>query len=161
MQTSLDHLIAKAQQITAELRPPLLDNLGLAAAIEWQAGEFERRSGIECHLMLNEGIDVSDQQTATSIMRIFQETLTNIIRHARAKVVSISLCEREDNIILEISDNGCGITIQEIDSSTAYGIMGMRDRAHLCQGELTIKGIPEEGTTVCLTIPQHSLKENS
>jgi signal transduction histidine kinase len=160
MRTSLDQLIAKAQHITAELRPPLLDNLGLAAAIEWQAGEFERRSGIECHLMLNEGVEVSDQHTATTIVRIFQEALTNIIRHARATVVGISLCAREGMVILEISDNGCGITIKEIDSPTAYGIMGMRERAHLCRGELKVTGKPGEGVTVSLIIPQHAEKED-
>jgi signal transduction histidine kinase len=158
MRTSLDQLLVKAQHITAELRPPLLDNLGLAAAIEWQAGEFMRRSGIECHLMLNEGVEVANQHTAMAIMRIFQEALTNIIRHARATEVGISLCERDGMIILEISDDGCGISVEETDSPTAYGIMGMRERAELCRGELKITGKPEEGTTISLIIP-HSPDE--
>ncbi|HBG05733.1 MAG: hypothetical protein A2075_06090 [Geobacteraceae bacterium GWC2_58_44] len=161
MHAGLDQLIEQVQHITAELRPPLLDNLGLAAAIEWQAGEFGRRSGIDCHLMLNEGIEVSSQQAATNLMRIFQEALTNIIRHARCSEVCISLCERADSIILEISDDGCGITAEAIDSTTAYGIMGMRERARLCRGGLSIKGEPGQGTTVTLEIPLNAVKEES
>ena len=159
MHGSLDQLIQKVQHITAELRPPLLDNLGLAAAIEWQAGEFGRRSGIECHLMLNEGIEVGNRHAATGMMRIFQEALTNIVRHARCSEVCISLCERADSIILEISDNGCGISEVQAASSTAYGIMGMRDRARLCRGELAITGEPGTGTTVSLEIPLQVVRE--
>lgn len=154
MRANLDQLILKTQKIAADLRPPLLDNLGLVAAIEWQAHEFERRSGIECHRMLKEDIEVCDGYAATTIMRIFQEALANIIRHAGATEVSLSLCERADKIVLEISDNGRGITMQEIDSLTAYGLMGMRERAHLCQGELSISGAPGEGTTVRLLMPR-------
>jgi signal transduction histidine kinase len=156
MRASLDQLIIKAQQITADLRPPLLDNLGLAAAIEWQAREFERRSGIECHRMLNEDIEIHSEHIATTFMRILQEALTNVIRHAGASEVSISLCERGDWVMLEISDNGRGITTQEIDSPTAYGIMGMRERAAVCHGELSLRGGPGEGTTVRLLMPRNA-----
>jgi len=159
MRASVDQLIVKAQHITAELRPPLLDNLGLAAAIEWQVEELRRRSVMECHLMLNEGIEVDNRHIATTIMRIVQEALTNVIRHARATEVCISLCERDGQVVLEVSDNGCGITAAEMNSPTAYGVMGMRERALLCQGELSIRGTPEAGTTVCLTIPRHGVKE--
>jgi signal transduction histidine kinase len=154
MRANLDHLIKKAQQITADLRPPLLDNLGLAAAIEWQAREFERLSGIACHCTLDEDIEMSDEQIATTIVRIFQEALTNIIRHSGATEVSISLSELDGRVTLQISDNGRGITIQEIDSPTAYGIMGMRERAAICQAELTIRGTPGKGTTVRLSMPR-------
>jgi len=161
MRTNLDQLLAKTHDITARLRPPLLDNLGLAAAIEWQVNEFRRRSGIEFHLMLNEDIRAYDENVALAIIRILQEAVTNVIRHARATEVSISLCEREDEFILEISDNGCGITTKEIDSLNAYGIMGMRERASLCNGKLIIKGNAGNGTIVSLTIPRDALKENN
>lgn len=161
MLARLDQLIDTTRHISAELRPPMLDHLGLAAAIEWQAGDFRRRSGIECDLMLNEGLEVSCSQVATNLLRIFQEALTNIIRHARASQVFITLCQRADSIILEISDNGRGITGEEMDSATAYGIMGMRERARLCSGELSIKGKPEEGTTLRLAIPLSAAKEES
>lgn len=153
MREGLDRLIVKAQHITATLRPPLLDNLGLAAAIEWQAGEFTRRTGIPCHLMLDEGVEVESQQSATMMMRIFQEALTNVVRHAGAGEVAVSLCRRGERILLEICDDGCGISGAELNSASAFGIMGMRERAGLCRGELTVQGSPGEGTTVSLTIP--------
>ena len=159
MRGSLDELIVKVQHITAELRPPLLDNLGLAAALEWQAREFGRRSGTECHLMLNEGIEVTNRQAATNMLRIFQEALANIARHARSSEVCISLCELADRVILEISDNGCGISEEALASNTAYGIMGMRERARLCRGELNIKGEAGLGTTVTLEMPRSVLQE--
>jgi signal transduction histidine kinase len=157
MRANLDQLITVAQQITADLRPPLLDNLGLAAAIDWQVSEFERRSGIECHRMLNEDIELSNEHAATTILRIFQEALTNVVRHAGATEVSISLCERDGRIILEVSDNGRGATVQDIDSFTAYGIMGMRERAAMCNGELSVIGIPGKGTTVKLSLPRDAM----
>ncbi|MDD2582054.1 MAG: CHASE3 domain-containing protein [Desulfuromonadaceae bacterium] len=161
MQTILDQLIAKTQRITSELRPPLLDNLGLAAAIEWQMKEFKRRSSIECHLLLNEAIEVPDKHSSATIMRILQEALTNIILHAEATEASISLCKNEDAIILEIADNGRGIAMREINGPAAYGIMGMHERARICHGELSIYGSPEEGTIVRLKIPMGVIKENT
>jgi PAS domain S-box-containing protein len=160
MRSSLDLLITKAQNLASELRPPLLDNLGLAAAIDWQTREFKRRCGIECHLMLNEEIKALDKQTGTAIMRILQEALTNIARHARATEVSVSLCRSgTDDLILEISDNGAGISQEEISSPLAFGLMGMQERARLCHGQLTIKGVHGEGTTIRLEIPRGAVKE--
>ena len=153
MRANLDYLIAKAQQITAELRPPLLDNLGLAAAIEWQVREFRRRSGIDCRFVAPESIGPVDAKTATSVMRIFLEALTNTLRHARATQVQVSLNCCDGNLELEVHDNGSGITPEESGSATAYGVMGMHERARLCHGELEIVGRPGKGTTVCLTIP--------
>jgi signal transduction histidine kinase len=160
MRANVAQLLPKTHDITAKLRPPLLDNLELAAAIEWQVNEFRRRSSIEYHLMLNEGIRVHNQHAALAIMRIFQEAMTNVIRHAGATEVSVSMCERGNEFILEISDNGCGITTKEIDSLTAYGIMGMRERCSVCNGKLTIKGNPGNGTIVSLTIPRDILEES-
>jgi signal transduction histidine kinase len=161
MRTNLDQLLTKTNDITAKLRPPLLDNLGLADAIEWQVNEFRRRSSIEYHLMLNESIEAYDPHVGLAIIRILQEALTNVIRHSRATEVSISMCERGDEFILEISDNGCGTTSKEIDSSKSFGIMGMRERALLCNGKVTIKGNSDNGTIVSLTIPRDALKEKN
>ena len=86
-------------------------------------------------------------------MRIIQEGLTNIARHARASEVGISLCTRDGNLILEITDNGCGITPKQITALNAYGLMGMQERARLCNGKLEIKGEPGCGTILLLTIP--------
>jgi two-component system sensor histidine kinase UhpB len=161
MRANLDQLLEKTHDITAKLRPPLLDNLELAAAIEWQVNELRRRSNIEYHLMLNEDIRVHDQHIAVAIMRIFQEAMTNVIRHAGATEVSISMCERDDEFILEISDNGCGVTTKEMDSLSAYGIIGMRERCSICNGNLIIKGNSGSGTVVSLTIPRDVLREKN
>jgi signal transduction histidine kinase len=126
----------------------------LAAAIDWQIVEFKRRTGLECHMMLNEELQIPDKQAETAVMRIFQEALTNIARHARATEANISLCRcGADDLILEVSDNGRGISREELDSPLAYGLMGMHERARLCRGELSITGVPGEGTTIRLRIP--------
>ncbi|GFO66875.1 hypothetical protein GMLC_04540 [Geomonas limicola] len=157
MRKGLDYLIAKAQHITAELRPPLLDNLGLVAAIEWQVRQFRKRSGLECRYLPPEGAHPLDEKTATAVMRIFQEAMTNILRHAHATLVEVSLYFGEGYLELEIADNGSGISPEEIGSTTAYGVMGMQERARLCQGELEITGRPGKGTTVTLTVPIDSV----
>jgi len=153
MDSSIDLLITRVQQIAADLRPPLLDNLGLAAAIGWQVSEFTRRSGIECILMLNENAGPADLQTATSIVRIVQEALTNVIRHAGATEVAISLCKTNGGLLLEISDNGRGVSEKEIAAKDSYGLIGMQERARLCGGEMVINGSPGAGTRLRLTIP--------
>ena len=153
MRVSVDQLTARVQRIAADLRPPLLDNMGLSAAIEWYAAEFSKRSGLECYVMLNEDLDPLDQYTATAVMRIVQEGLTNVVRHARATEVSVSLCKRGMNLILEISDNGCGISPEQIASPEAYGLMGMQERARICQGDIEITGRPGSGTILILSVP--------
>ena len=153
MRESIKQISGKVQRIAAKLRPPLLDNVGLTAAIEWQVSEVKKRSDVEFFLMLNEEADVLDQTSSIVIIRIVQECLTNIIRHANATEVSISLSRRGSSIFLEITDNGCGITTDKLNCSKAYGLMGMRERARSCHGNLKISGIPEKGTTVSLTIP--------
>lgn len=153
MHKNVDQITAVVQRIAANLRPPLLDNQGLSAAIEWYVGEFGKRSGIECFIMINEDTDSVNKETATAVMRIIQEGLTNIARHAHATEVGISLCTRDGNLILEITDNGCGITQEKIDSQEAYGLMGMQERARLRDGVLEIKGEPGLGTILLLTIP--------
>lgn len=156
MRSALDYLIAKAQHITARLRPPLLDNLGLAAAIDWQVRQFRRRSGIDCRFVPQEIVETLEAQTSTAVMRILQEALTNILRHAQATQVHVSLCCGEGLLELEISDNGSGITPQQVGSPSAFGVMGMQERARLCHGELEIIGRPGKGTTVCLALPLES-----
>jgi two-component system, NarL family, sensor histidine kinase UhpB len=156
MRASLDYLIAKAQQITAELRPPLLDNLGLAAAVEWQVREFKRRSGIDCHCSTPEHCGPIDGKIASAVMRILLEALTNTLRHARATLVQVCLSCSAQSLELEVFDNGSGISAEEAGSALAYGVMGMQERARLCHGELEIVGTPGRGTSVCLSIPLES-----
>jgi len=150
---SINRLSATIQRIAANLRPPLLDDAGLIAAIEWHVSEFSKHSGLECFMMLNEDLEPLDEKVSTVIMRILQEGLTNISRHAKATEVSISLCKKGQNLYLEIADNGCGITQDKAASPKAYGLIGMNERARACMGHLAIVGEPHCGTTLVLSLP--------
>jgi two-component system, NarL family, sensor histidine kinase UhpB len=153
MHASIAELTASVQRIAANLRPIMLDNAGLPAAIEWHVTEFSKRTGLECFTMLNDDIAVQDRNAATAIMRIVQEGLTNVARHSRATEVNISLCRKGCDLLLEISDNGCGINPKQVASLTAYGMMSMQERARMCRGALEITSSPGAGTTLILTIP--------
>ncbi|HIJ80939.1 MAG TPA: PAS domain S-box protein [Desulfuromonadales bacterium] len=153
MRKNIDLSIAKVQQIASNLRPPLLDSVGLAAAIEWQIHEVRKRSALEFFVLLNEDNGSLDQKASTAMMRIFHEGLTNIVRHSQATEVTVSLCKRDDRLLLELTDNGCGITAEQIASSQSFGLMGMYERARSCGGELRIVGNPDGGTTVVFSIP--------
>ena len=153
MSTLADTTIETVHRIATELRPGLLDDLGLAAAIEWQAADFRNRSGISCSAVLAADDLELDRDLATALFRIFQETLTNIARHAGATRTEVRLEKNEDNIVLTVTDNGHGITKKQSNNDRAFGIIGMRERAHLWGGELTIAGSRNEGTTVTVAIP--------
>jgi signal transduction histidine kinase len=153
MSDLIDNAVKTVQRISAELRPGLLDDLGLAAAIEWQLGEFQTRSGIHCKLKVNSEEIILDQDCSTAIYRILQEALTNIARHANATTVKVSLRRIADKIELMVTDNGKGITEEEISGTKSFGLIGIRERAHLLGGEVKIIGIRGEGTTVRANIP--------
>jgi signal transduction histidine kinase len=143
--------IRSVQRISSELRPSLLDDLGLEAAIEWQAREFEQRSGVACTLDLNASRLTIDAARSTALFRIFQETLTNIARHANAKHVDIRLSEEDGSVHLRVRDDGIGIESET--NSESLGIMGMRERALLAGGTLSIESEPESGTIVSVVMP--------
>lgn len=143
------------QRISAELRPGLLDDLGLAAAIEWQSEEFQKRTGIPCDILLDPEDIVTNQNISTAIFRIFQETLTNIVRHADASCVKVRLQEKEEGIELTVSDNGKGITREQVYHPQSFGIIGIRERVYLLKGDVKIVGVPNGGTTVTVYIPYY------
>jgi signal transduction histidine kinase len=154
-------IIETVQKITTELRPGILDNLGLRAAIEWQTEEFSSRTGIDCNLDSLEEIDGLDQTQSTACFRILQESLTNIARHAKATEVKISMKREDDRLILQIHDNGRGISEGEIADRTSIGLLGMKERAQALGGELNIKGIAGKGTSVTVSIPLASPSDRS
>lgn len=149
----VDATIESVHTITTELRPSLLDDLGLPAAIEWQAADFQKRSGIRCqaHILCSEG--AVGKELATAIFRIFQETLTNIARHAKATQSKVALTENERELCLEVTDNGIGITQWQIDDPHSFGMIGMRERAHLWGGTVHVRNAKPSGTTVRVIIP--------
>jgi signal transduction histidine kinase len=149
----IDETIQTVRRIATELRPGILDSLGLVAAIEWQANEFQSRTKVPCHVETNVADQTWDQDFSTVFFRIFQETLTNIIRHAKATRVDVRLAEEEGKLVLTVKDNGRGITEEDIANTRSIGLVGMRERAGLIGGELTIQGAPGQGTTVTLRVP--------
>jgi len=153
MSAHIDATIQTVRRIATELRPGILDDLGLVAAIEWQAQEFQKRTGIECVVSSDLKDTILDQDLNTAFFRIFQETLTNIIRHAQATRVEVHLQQEESTLILEVKDNGRGISEAELNDTRSIGVLGMRERAALLQGELQISGAPGQGTNVTVRIP--------
>jgi signal transduction histidine kinase len=151
---AIDQTIQSMRRIATELRPAVLDALGLVAAIEWAAEEFGSRTGTKCRLELPADEIAIDHEAATALFRIFQETLTNVARHAGATEVDVRLVQENGSLLLEVRDNGRGIAEQQLSSSASLGIVGMRERALLLGGKLTISGQPGTGTTVTVTIPQ-------
>ena len=154
MLQTVDHTIDLVRRIASELRPGVLDVLGVAAAIEWQARDFQARSGIRCRVTSRLGDRTLDQEMSTTIFRIFQESLTNVARHARARKVRVHLAEVKGRVILKVWDDGRGITESERSSVRSLGLVGMRERAALLGGEVTVKGVPGRGTTVLVSIPR-------
>jgi signal transduction histidine kinase len=150
----VDETIQTVRRIATELRPGMLDDLGLVATIEWAGEEFGARTGTKCYLELPPGDIVVDQEKSTAIFRIFQETLTNIARHAGANEVKARLTTEDGNVTLEVRDNGRGIREEKLRKGGSLGILGMRERAELLGGDLTITSSPGNGTSVLVRIPQ-------
>jgi signal transduction histidine kinase len=156
----INNAILTVRRISTELRPGLLDAVGLTAAIEWQAKEFENRTGIKCRLGLPDADVILDQNRSVAVFRIFQEILTNVTRHAQASEVNIILEAREADLFLEARDNGRGIRASEFSNPKSLGLLGMRERTLLLGGEFNIRGVQGKGTTVTVRIPLET-KPNS
>ena len=153
MSRLIDKTIQTVKRISTDLRPGLLDDLGLSAAIEWQLKEFQERTGITCKIIIDPGDVTFDRDLNTALFRIFQETLTNIARHAEATEVSVSLQQMDGQIELKVHDNGRGITEEELAHPESFGLIGIRERAIIFGGNSKVKGFPGRGTTVTVKIP--------
>ena len=146
--------VKAVRTICSGLRPGVLDDLGLAAAIEWQASEFTSRNGVQCHVSVPP-VDLHlDGDRATATFRIFQECLTNVIRHAQANRVRVALCQEEDSILLVVEDDGVGFSESGLSNSLgSLGLLGMKERAQYCGGDVQISSSPGNGTTVTVRVP--------
>jgi signal transduction histidine kinase len=149
----VDEIISTVRKIATELRPGVLDDLGLEAAIEWQIQDFQRRTGVKCEFASNLKDNRLNPDRATAVFRIFQETLTNIVRHAKASRVRVKLEAARGKLLLEVNDNGKGLTARNLSGANSLGLLGMRERATMLDGEVTIVGRRGKGTTVALRIP--------
>lgn len=153
MRSLVNPTIEMVRKICTELRPGVLDDLGLVAALEWQAQEFKTRTGIITHFTADPETIVVGPELSTALFRIFQESLTNVARHSRAKEVDVLLKTDEEELLLEIKDNGRGITEREVFESQSLGLLGLQERAHMFGGEVVITGTTGEGTTIAVKIP--------
>ncbi len=143
--------VQSVRRICSGLRPSVLDDLGLSAAIEWQTADFTKRTGIGCRLSLpSDTLDLDGDQR-TACFRIFQECLTNISRHAHARTVDVSLSPEGRDLVLIVRDDGKGFREARTGS---LGLLGMKERAEVCGGELAIESSPGKGTAVTLRIPR-------
>jgi signal transduction histidine kinase len=150
----IDAAVVTVRRIATDLRPGILDDFGLAAALEWQAQEFERRTGIRCVLRATVDQGTVDPLVSTAVFRIFQESLTNVARHSQASRVAVTLEHRRTDLVLEVQDDGIGIADRDASHVRSIGLAGMRERAQLVGGGFSISGAPGAGTTVLVQIPR-------
>lgn len=150
---TLDATVSAVQRISSELRPSILDDLGLVAAIESEARLFEERTGIECELSLPDEPPQLDTACASAIYRIVQESLTNVSRHSNASRVELRLRERADALLLDVRDDGRGVTEDELQDPASLGLIGIRERAAIVGGTAEFQGIEGRGTIVSVSVP--------
>jgi len=157
---TLDATVTSIQRISSELRPSILDDLGLVAAIESESALFEERTGIECELSLPADARI-EPHCATAIYRIVQEALTNVARHSNASRVEIRLRQRTEELLLEIRDDGRGVTDDEVQHPLSLGLVGIRERADLVGGTVHFEGVAGRGTIVSVRIPVSAAARSS
>ena len=149
----LDNTIKMVRKISAQLRPTLLDDMGLMAAIEWHLREFQSRSGIQTHMAGSKDEPVLPASTKTGLFRIVQESLTNVIRHANAKNVVVSVALKKTSFELTIQDDGAGFEVEKATAKKTFGLLGMKERAAMMEGTYSITSSPGMGTTVVVSVP--------
>jgi signal transduction histidine kinase len=150
----IDATMESVHEIMTRLRPEVLDRLGLSAAIGWQAGEFQRRSGIRCNVSLPAEDLLLDGDRSTAVFRIFQELLTNVARHAGATRTDVAVRSDSDELVLTVEDNGRGIDPEVAHSPKSFGLMGVRERVLPFGGRVDIKGVRGEGSRVTVALPK-------
>jgi two-component system, NarL family, sensor histidine kinase UhpB len=154
MDKLLEAAVAATRRIVTDLRPSILDDLGLSAALRWQATEFRKHTSVRVNVETPPSDQGISRDAALTLFRIFQETLTNVARHAKATEVSVSLAASDGAFVLQIRDNGVGISNDDLRKPTSHGIRGMRERAQQLGGDVSVSGTPGSGTTVVISVPR-------
>jgi signal transduction histidine kinase len=149
----VDTAVAATRKIVTELRPSVLDDLGLVAALRWQANTHQKNGKTRIHLDLPDAPLTIEPERALALFRIFQETLTNVSRHAQAENIWVRLCENDGAYVLTVRDDGIGISREDAMKPNSHGLRGMRERAQQLGGDVSIDGKPGEGTTLVASIP--------
>jgi len=153
-----DQTLKTVRRIAAQLRPSILDDLGLISALEWESDEFQNRYNIETSFIAENITSTLDQKMSTAIFRIFQESLTNILRHSKATLVTTIFSERPNQFTFKIEDNGIGFDENTNKTIRSLGLLGMQERAIMIGGTLTIKSTPNKGTILFLEIPKKNIQ---
>ena len=156
MSGHIDDAIQTTRKIITDLRPSILDHLGLYAAIDWKFDEFRKQTGMQCVLKLPENNIKMDKSRDIAIFRIMQEALTNIAFHSKASKVKLAVNADANSLMMQITDNGCGMAIAKMRNHGKYGILGMHERARHFGGKITIASHPGNGTTLVLVMPLKS-----
>ena len=160
MQAMLDSSVAAVRRIAADLRPLMLDDLGLVPAIEWLAQSFTQRTGVACELDVDEALDLPEPY-ATAAFRILQESLANVGKHARASEVRMEVERKGDELLLKVRDNGVGFAMDGPRKPQSLGLVGLRERAYLLKGKMAVTSAPGQGTTVEARIPLTRLQQGA
>ena len=154
MSNLIDSALEAMRRLITELRPEVLEHHGLKAAIEWQAQEFQSRTKIPVEIRSHlKTIEMSDRNSATAVFRMFQEALSNIGRHAKASHVEATIQENREFFIMQVKDDGIGISESDLSKDSSFGLIGLKERAFLLQGDVDIQGAPNQGTTVTVRLP--------
>ncbi len=150
-----EQMVKTVRRIATELRPDILDRLGLSAALEWLLLDFNQRSGVQTHVEITseEDMQIFDGDQATALFRVVQEALTNVARYAEPENIYLHSDIVDDELVLELSDDGRGFDVEGQMHQNSLGLFGMRERLRQCDGKLQIKSEPGEGTTVVMTMP--------
>ena len=155
MQATLDTTVAATRRIAAELRPLMLDDLGLVAAVDWLVQRFMQRTGVHCTLLAGEEVDLAEP-FATAVFRMVQEALANVAKHAWAKHVEVRIDHLGNAVALRVADDGCGFDASAPRKLSSLGLMGLRERTHLVRGTINIESKPGHGTVIEVRIPLHA-----
>ncbi|MDP2256121.1 MAG: sensor histidine kinase [Polaromonas sp.] len=148
----LDRTVAATRRIASDLRPLLLDDLGLVPAVEWLVSKFTQRCGVVCTLAVDDALELQEPY-ATAVFRIIQESLANVAKHAGASEVAVTIERQRGAVTLSVHDNGCGFSPAAPRKPQSLGIMGLRERAQLLKGKIIIESAPGQGTCVQVSIP--------
>jgi two-component system, NarL family, sensor histidine kinase UhpB len=155
MQSVLDSTVVATRRIAADLRPLMLDDLGLKAALEWLTQDFSNRTQVSCELVVDDDVIDTDTSVQSALYRAVQECLTNISRHAQATQVIIKVRTGSSTVNLQVQDNGIGISDQARNKRGSFGLIGMRERIYILGGKVLIESLPDEGTHITIDLPRH------
>jgi signal transduction histidine kinase len=150
-------MAASLRRIASDLRPPMLDDLGLSAALEWLAEDFTRRYGVHATAQVSPNADDINEFAATTIFRIVQEALTNVARHALARNVSIDVMRTEGGCTVGIVDDGIGVPVDAAPKPKSFGLLGMRERVRQLEGSIAFQSTYGEGFSIRIVLPERSL----